>query len=46
MCLFGSTDEGEITDEERSYLAQKAAGIGLYILGASIVSQEGLGIKN
>ena len=40
MCLFGSTDE------ERSYLSQRATGIGLYILGASAVSQEGLGIKN
>ena len=32
MCLFGSTDEGEIIDEERSYLSQRATGIGLYIL--------------
>ena len=46
MVIFGADDSGQITDEERSYLAHRATGIGLYILGASAVSVEGIGIKN
>ena len=46
MVIFGADDSGQITDEERSYLAHRATGIGLYILGASVVSMEGMGIKN
>ena len=46
MVIFGADDSGQVTDEERSYLAHRAAGIGLYILGASAVSVEGIGIKN
>jgi len=46
MNIFGADDSGQITDEERSYLAHRATGIGLYILGASAVSVEGIGIKN
>ena len=45
MVIFGADDSGQITDEERSYLAQRATGIGLYILGAVAVSMEGIGIK-
>ena len=46
MVIFGADDSGHITDEERSYLVHRATGIGLYILGASAVSIEGIGIKN
>ena len=46
MNIFGADDSGQITDEERSYLAHRATGFGLYILGASAVSVEGIGIKN
>ena len=45
MVIFGAGDSGQITDEERSYLAHRATGIGLYILGAVAVSMEGIGIK-
>ena len=34
ITLFASGDEGEITQEEREYLSQRAKGYGLYILGA------------
>ena len=44
--IFGADDSGHITDEERSYLAHRATGIGLYILGAAAVSIEGIGDKN
>ena len=37
MVIFGADDTGHITDEERAYLAHRATGIGLYILGASAV---------
>ena len=46
MVIFWADDFGQITDEERSYLAHRATGVGLYILGSSIVSVEGIGIKN
>ena len=45
MVLFGADESGNITDEERGYLANRAKGIGLYILGAVAVSIEGIGIK-
>ena len=45
MVLFGADESGNITDEERGYLANRAKGIGLYILGAVAVSLEGIGIK-
>ena len=35
----------KLLDEERSYLAHRATGIGLFILGAATVSAEGIGIK-
>ena len=31
MVIFCAGDSGQITDEERSYLAHRATGIGLYI---------------
>ena len=46
MVIFGADDSGQITDEERYYLTHRATGIGLYILGSSIVSVEGIGNKN
>ena len=45
MVIFSADDSGQITDEERNYLAHWATGIGLYILGAVAVSIEGIGIK-
>ena len=45
MVLFASDDQGQITDEERSYLSHHASEIGLYILGAVSSSIEGIGIK-
>ena len=45
MVLFASDDQGQITDEERSYLSHHASSIGLYILGAVSSSIEGIGIK-
>ena len=45
LSIYGSDDSGQITDEERSYLAHRASGIGLYILGAVSVNIEGIGIK-
>ena len=45
LSLYGSDDSGKLLDEERSYLAHRATGVGLYILGAAAVSAEGIGIK-
>ena len=45
LSIYGADDTGKITDEERFYLKSRATGIGLYILGASAVSVEGIGIK-
>ena len=44
MCISGADESGQITDEERSYLAHRAKEVGLYILGASVVSEEGIGM--
>ena len=46
MTLFGSNPDGTIGDEERNFFKQRATGIGLYILGATCVSQEGLAFDN
>ena len=35
MCISGADDSGQITDEERSYLAHRAKDVGLYILISS-----------
>ena len=45
LSLQGSDDSGKLLDEECSYLAHLATGVGLYILGAAAVSAEGIGIK-
>ena len=42
MTLFGSNPDGSVSDEEREYLKLRATNIGLYILGATAVSQEGI----
>ena len=46
MTLFGSNPDGTISDEERNFYKQRATGIGLYILGATCVSKEGLAFDN
>ena len=42
LTLFGSNPDGTINKEESEYLKQRATNIGLYILGATAVSQEGI----
>ena len=42
LTLFSSNEDGSINDEEREYLKMRGTGIGLYILGATVVSQEGI----
>ena len=42
LTLFSSNPDGTINDEEREYLKIRGTGIGLYILGATAVSQEGI----
>jgi 2,4-dienoyl-CoA reductase-like NADH-dependent reductase (Old Yellow Enzyme family) len=46
MTLFGSNPDGTINDEERNFYKQRATGIGLYIVGATCVSLEGLAFDN
>ena len=46
MTLFGSNPDGTINDDERNFYKQRAKGIGLYILGATCVSLEGLAFDN
>ena len=42
LTLFSSNPDGTINDEEREYLKLRATNIGLYILGAQVVSKEGI----
>ena len=42
LTLFASNPDGTINDAEREYLKLRGTGIGLYILGATAVNQEGL----
>ena len=42
MTLNGSNPDGSVGEEEREYLKRRAIGEGLYILGATAVSQEGI----
>ena len=46
LTLFGSNPDGSVSDEEREYLKLRATNIGLYILGATAVSQEGIAFYN
>ena len=41
LTLFSSNEDGTINDGEEQFLSQRAKGIGLYILGATLVSEEG-----
>jgi len=40
LTLFSSNPDGTINDEELQYLKVRATGMGLYILGATPVSQK------
>jgi len=42
MTIFGSNPDGTIGADEKNFYKQRATGIGLYILGATCVSLEGL----
>ena len=42
LTIFSSNPDGTINDTEREYLKLRATGIGLYILGATATSQDGL----
>jgi 2,4-dienoyl-CoA reductase-like NADH-dependent reductase (Old Yellow Enzyme family) len=42
MTIFGSNPDGTIADDEKNFYKERATGIGLYILGATCVSLEGL----
>ena len=42
LTLFGSNPDGSVSDEERECHKLRATNIGLYILGATAVSQEGI----
>ena len=42
LTLFSSNPDGTINDPEREYLKRRAVGIGLYILGATAISEEGV----
>ena len=46
LTLFSSNPDGTINDQEREYLKKRATNIGLYILGAQVVSQEGITAMN
>lgn len=41
LTLFSSNEDGTINDGEERFLSERAKGIGLYILGATLVSEEG-----
>ena len=42
MTLFGSNVDGTISEEEKEFLKIRATNVGLYILGATCTSLEGL----
>ena len=42
LTLFSSNPDGTINDEEREYLKVRATGMGMYILGATAISQDGI----
>ena len=46
LTLMGSNPDGTISEEERNYLNQRGKNIGLYFLGATAVSQEGIAFPN
>ena len=42
LTLFSSNPDGSLSEGERKYLELRGTGVGLYILGACAVSQEGI----
>ena len=42
ITLFASNVDGSINDEERKYLKTRGKGIGMYILGSTAISPEGI----
>ena len=42
LTLRSSNPDGTINDGERNYLKERATGIGLYILGSTAISQDGI----
>ena len=46
MTIYGSNPDGTYGEEEKNFYNHRATGIGLYILGATCVSQEGLTFEN
>lgn len=46
LTLFSSNPDGTLNDAEREYLKLTGTDIGLYILGATSVSQQGLTFEN
>ena len=42
LTILSSNPDGSLSDGERKYLEHRATGVGLYILGACAVSQEGI----
>ena len=46
ITLLASNQNGSISQEERNYLKDRAKNIGLYILGSSAVSPEGISFPN
>ena len=42
LTLFSSNPDGTINDGERKYLKNRAIGVGMYILGATAVAQDGI----
>ena len=46
MTLFGSNPDGTISEEEKEFLKIRATNVGLYILGATCTSLEGLAFDN
>ena len=46
MTIYGSNPDGTYGEEEKNFYKQRATGIGLYILGATCVSQEGFSFEN
>ncbi len=46
MTIYDSNPDGTYGEEEKNFYQHRATGIGLYILGATCVSQEGLTFEN
>ena len=46
LTLFTSNPDGTMTDQEREYLKLRGTDIGLYVLGATIISKEGMTTLN